>query len=100
MPSIFAQICRQSKLARTVARALAPNSRRERSIIKESDNSAAQGLAIMIRNNESVMQMADTLGAAGEGNDRFSSEHVVQEASPDDRGIRAAERPQTSASAR
>ena len=33
----------------------------------------------MIRNNESVMQVVDTLGAAGEGNDGLPCEHVVQQ---------------------
>ena len=33
----------------------------------------------MIRNNESIMQVVDTLGAASEGNDGFSGEHVVQQ---------------------
>jgi DNA repair protein RecN (Recombination protein N) len=48
------------------------------SIIQKSDNSATQGLAIMIRNDESIMQMAHAFASASEGNDRFSSEHVVQ----------------------
>src|SRR4030095_12304456 len=51
----------------------------EFSIVQESDDSAAQGIAIMVGNNESVVQMADTLATAREGNDRFSSEHVVQQ---------------------
>ncbi len=62
---------------------------REFSIIQESDNSAAQGLAIMIRNNESVMQMVDTLGAASEGKRRVFQRACSSTTSPDDLGTRA-----------
>ena len=52
---------------------------REFSIVQQGHNSAAQALAIMIGNNECIMQMIDTLGAAGERNDRFSGKHIIQQ---------------------
>src|SRR5437016_489699 len=51
----------------------------QRRIFKEGENSLAECLAIVIRHNVGVVQMAHPLGAAGEGNNRPACQHVVEE---------------------
>lgn len=51
----------------------------ESTIVEQSHDASAESFVVMVRDDECVVEMANTLGPTGKGDDRFAREHIVKQ---------------------